>query len=175
MRTMINAITNNDEKAFRSFFSVYHPKIKYFIAGFLNSNEEAEDLTQDTLVKIWQNRHNLGCISNLESYLYCIAKNILFDYIKKNKKMETSNSYDLQYIKDNGVLEEYLQAKELKSIIDYAIEKMPPQRKMIFKMSRLDGISNTEIADKLSISKRTVETHISVALSNIRNVISSYE
>jgi len=69
-------------------------------------------------------------------------------------------------------LEEMVFAKELEELIEVTIKKMPPKRKAIFCMSRKQGLSNDEIAFQLNISKRTVETHISAALTDLRKVIS---
>lgn len=165
----VKALSQGDVKAFDSLFASYFPKIKRFLSGFLDSPEEAEDLAQDVFVKLWQHRSSLIYVDNLNAYLYRIAKNTLYNYLEKNRYAEFSAS--IPEIPTMEMLEEILFAKELEEIIELAIEKMPPQRKTIFTLSRKEGISNEEIANRLQISKRTVETHISAALSDIRKAI----
>lgn len=168
---LLDAISRGDSRAFDSLFITFYPKIECFLAGFLDSKEEAEDLAQDVFVKLWQNRSNLTYIENLNAYLYRIAKNTLFDFIEKSYKIRYSSPSALSDIPTKESLEELLFAEELNELIELTIEQMPPQRKAIFIMSRKEGLSNEEISTRLQISKRTVETHISAALNDIRKVL----
>ena len=72
------------------------------------------------------------------------------------------------------MIEEKIHAEDLELLIVMSIEKMPPQRKTIFKMSRFEHLSNDEIAQQLNISKRTVESHISQAMSDLRKLLVLY-
>ena len=82
-----------------------------------------------------------------------------------------NSKYCLCFSIDGNCIEEELYAKELEFLISVAVEKMPPQRKQIYRMSRVDGLSNDEIAARMSISKRTVENHLTLALADIRKII----
>ncbi|MDR1092079.1 MAG: RNA polymerase sigma-70 factor [Prevotella sp.] len=171
-KSLLEAISKDDPNAFDSLFTAYYPKIKTFLAGFLDSKEEAEDLAQDVFVKLWQNRSILIYVENLNAYLYRMAKNTLFDYIEKSNKIYYSNNITAIFdIPTKETLEELLFAEELNKLIDIVIDKMPTQRKNVFIMSRKEGLLNDEIATRLNISKRTVETHISAALTDIRKII----
>lgn len=167
----LRALSCDDMKAFDAIFIEYFPKIKRFLSGFLDSTD-AEDLSQDLFVKLWQNRSILIGIENLNAYLYRVAKNTLYSYLERTLKAETSPIETYSDISTSEALEETLFAKELEELIDLTIERMPCQRKTIFIMSRKEGLTNQEIAERLTISKRTVETHISAALSDIRKVLS---
>jgi len=169
--SLLHAISRDNTEAFNSIFRIYYPKIRYFLAGFLDSKEEAEDLAQDVFVKLWQNRSNLVYVENINAYLYRIAKNILFDYIEKQQKLKYTKVTNTLEVPSTDALEELLFADELNDLINMAVETMPAQRKNIFILSRREGLSNEKIAQQLGISKRTVETHISAALSDIRKVL----
>lgn len=160
--TLLVNISHGDTKAFESLFMLYFPKLKLFLSGFLDSEAEAEDLAQDIFVKVWQNRYSLGKIENLNAYLYRMAKNTLYTYLDRSFFPEAIPESGYGYI---------LSTEELEELIDVTINKMPPQRKTIFRLSRKQGLSNEEIALQLNISKRTVETHISAALADLRKVI----
>lgn len=165
-------LSNGEVKAFNSLFMLYFPKLKLFLSGFLESDAEAEDLTQDVFVKLWQNRQSLIKVENLNAYLYRIAKNTLYTYLNHSFSPDLIDETNATHIPSIDELEELIFAKELEDLIDVTIEKMPPQRKTIFCLSRKQGLSNEAIALQLNISKRTVETHISAALSDLRKVIS---
>lgn len=164
-------LSNGDTKAFNKLFILYFPKLKLFLSGFLDSHADAEDLAQDVFVKLWQNRLTLTNVDNLNAYLYRIAKNTLYTCIDRSFSPEPITETNLSHIPSIEELEDLIFAKELEELIDITIEKMPPQRKTIFCMSRKQGLNNDTIALQLNISKRTVEAHISAALADLRKVI----
>lgn len=165
-------LSNGDIKAFNALFMLYFPKLKLFLSGFLDNEAEAEDLAQDVFVKLWQNRLSLTKVENLNAYLYRIARNTLYTYLDRSFSPDPITETNSHHIPSIDELEELIFAKELEELIDITIEKMPPQRKTIFCLSRKQGLSNETIALQLNISKRTVETHISAALADLRKVIS---
>lgn len=171
----IEAVSRGDEQAFESLFLHYFPRIKGFISGILQNEEEAEDISQDIFVSMWQNRERLTNIENLNAYLFCVAKNAVYRHIERSLLFRDFQEQQIDHAlftsTDNDSIEEELYAKELDFLISVAVEKMPPQRKQIYKMSRVEGISNDEIAKRLSISKRTVENHLTQALADIRKII----
>lgn len=170
----IEAVSRGDEQAFESLFLHYFPRIKGFISGILQNEEEAEDISQDIFVSMWQNRERLTNIENLNAYLFRIAKNTVFRHIERSllfKDYQQQTEYAAFVSGENDSIEEELYAKELEFLISVAVEKMPPQRKQIYRMSRVAGLSNDDIATRLSISKRTVENHLTLALADIRKII----
>lgn len=171
-RLLLMNLSHGNTRAFEDLFMLYFPKLKLFLSGFLDTEAEAEDLAQDVFVKLWQSRQSLEKVENLNAYLYRIAKNTLYTYLDRSFFPNTISESDLLHIPSVEELEELVFAKELEDLIDVTIEKMPPKRKAIFYMSRKQGLSNEEIALQLNLSKRTVETHISAALADLRKVIS---
>lgn len=171
----IEAVSRGDEQAFESLFLHYFPRIKGFIYGILQNEEEAEDISQDIFVAMWQNKERLTNIENLNAYLFRVAKNTVFRHIERNllfsdyQQQQVDNT--LLGFTNNDNIEEEIYARELEFLISVAVEKMPPQRKQIYRMSRVEGISNDEIATRLSISKRTVENHLTQALADLRKII----
>ena len=107
------------------------------------------------------------------AYIYQTAKHVLYTFLDKKTNTHTVGIDSVQDTPSLEQVEEIVYSHELESLINRAIDNMPPQRKQIFCMSRKQGISNEEISQRLNISKRTVETHISIALATLRKVTSA--
>lgn len=157
---------------FDALFTYYYPQVKSFLTGFIKDGELAADMAQDVFFRIWTNRETVSKVASFKSYLFRIARNMVYDYYdhtlieeKYVSKQRQKNNIYAEFI------EEELYARELSLLLDAAIEKMPAQQKRVFTMSRVEWLSNEEIAKELDISKRTVENHITKALSELRKII----
>ena len=170
-KQLLKAISEGDEKAFKTFFLYYYPRIKGFINGLLQSQEEAEDLSQDIFLTLWNNRSSLHTINNLKPYLFRISKNAVYRHIERTLLFRNYQQKETEkYIPplESNETDDNIHLKELELLV---VEKMPPQRQKIYKMSRESGMNNEEIARELSINKRTVENHLSQALTDIRKAL----
>ncbi len=147
----------------------YFPKVKYFITHLIKSEAIAEELSQDIFVKIWSHKEKFNKVSNFNSYIYRMAKNAVINHFEHQYIEE---NYVQNYILpgETGIEEEYY-AKELELLIQLSINNMPPQRKKIYQMSRIEGLKNEEIAQKLNLSKKTIENHLNLALKEIKKTI----
>jgi RNA polymerase sigma-70 factor (ECF subfamily) len=163
-------------KEFEAFFIKNYPIVKNFACRLLMREQDAEDIAQDIFLKIvnkpgiWQDPEQSG------KYLFTMTKNYIFNIIK-HRKIE--RKYEDLVTAGNPVVEEFgitdkLYAKEMELLVQYAVERMPQQRKDIFKMSRVEGMSNALIAEKTNLSIRTVERHLYLALKDLKKVM-SYE
>lgn len=166
----LEELASDSHKAFEMLFVKYFPKVKYFIAHLIKSEEIAEELSQDIFIRIWINRKNLSHIQSFNSYIYRMAKNAAINHMEHLYVEET-------YLKNyeehkSPTIEEELYAKETELLIQLVVNNMPPQRKRIYEMSRMEGLKNEEIAEQLNLSKKTVENHLNLALKEIRKTIS---
>lgn len=170
---MVRALSQGNQDAFRFLFLSYFPKVKAFITHLLKDEPLAEDLSQDIFVKLWENRDSLGLIQSFDAYVYRMAKNSVINQIKRD-------SYGDKYSKEEYLrvehvsMEEEIFAKEIQLLVELTVNKMPEQRKKIYRMSRVEGLKNDEIADKLNLSKKTIENHLNLALKEIRKTISLF-
>jgi RNA polymerase sigma-70 factor (ECF subfamily) len=167
----LQRLGQGDHASFDALFRLYQPKVKAFLTGFVKDEEDVSDMTQDIFFKIWTKRESISHVSSFKSYLFRMAQNMVYDYFEHNTVKET---YEKE-LSGNAcyaeLTEDDLYAKELELLIDMAVEQMPEQRKRIFKLSRKEGFTNEEIANQLQINKRTVENHITQALSDLRKCI----
>lgn len=170
----LEALRDGNHKAFDDVFIGYYKKIKNFIYGFLKSESDAEELTQDIFVKLWINRTAINPERSFDSFLYTTARNATLNYLK-HKVIENSYAESLPLDEEEyASSDEILFAKEISLLIEMSVERMPAQRKKIYCLSRNEGLSNDEIATHLNISKKTVENQLSMALKELRNVISCF-
>lgn len=169
----LEALRNGDHKAFEHIFVTYYGKIKSFIFGYLKSEEDAEELTEDLFVNLWINHKSIDITKSFSSYLHAIARNAAINFLN-HKHLHNTYLRNIQYTGHSSTSEEELIAKELGLLIDDLVDKMPDQRKQIYLLSRNEGFTNTEIAEKLRTTKRNVESQLSLALKEIRKAISSF-
>lgn len=166
-------IGEQEKKKFEQFFILTFPKVKAFAWKILRSEEDAEDIAQDIFVKLWDNPEIWENKETLDNYIYTMARNQIYNFLK-HQSVELS--YQEKLLQEDSPSFEFdiydkLYAKELQLLIKLSLDNMPEQRRKVFSMSRQDGMSNQEIADRLQLSIRTVERHIYLALQELKKVI----
>lgn len=162
-----------DKTAFESVFTYYYSGLCAFSNHLIDDRDAAEDLVQDFFANFWKQCSGYEIKGSIKSFLFQSIRNSSLDYLKHRKVV---GKYKEQYRFASELATEpfeYAQ-DELQEIINKAIEKLAPRCREIFLMSRFNGFSNQEIAEKLEISKRTVELQISKAIKSLKEVLSSY-
>lgn len=168
--TWLKALHEGDEKAFEKIYLAYYKRTLYFLTGLVKSEEDAKELTQEVFIKLWTNRETIDTNKSTHNYMYTIARNAAFNFLKhKLVEFHYQNEYARKTATETS--EEILFAKETALLIEMTVERMPVQRQRIYKMSRNEGMSNEEIANRLRISKKTVENQLSLALGELKRVI----
>ncbi len=165
------AVSNGDSKAFELLYLHFQPKLLSFINSFIKDMEVSRDMAHDIFLSIWNNRTKLKQVNKFSSYLFKMGKNTVCNYFDHAVVDEKYTKAQLAQPLNTENMEEEIFAKELQSLINITVSQMPAQRKLIYQMSRVEGLSNEEIGDKLGISKRTVENHITAALAELRKVL----
>lgn len=170
LKTLMIQIKRGDKNSFADLYRVYFHRIHSFLQGLLQDRILAEEITQDVFFRLWVNREKLNPEMMLESYLFTIAKNTVINIYKQRSTEQKYLQAQVETM-ETSTTEENLYYKELQKLIDTTVEAMPQQQRIIFRLSRNEGLQNTEIASQLHISKRTVEKHISNALTTLRKTI----
>lgn len=166
MERWLNNLRAGDKKALAYFFDEYYAKVFNFCYSFLRSKEEAEEVTQDVFLKIWNIRGQIDAKRSIDSLLFKIAKNLTLNRIRDNKKLlNMTEVTDSMKIGDS--IMEVMLYREMEDILKKGIEELPERRKMIFELSRFEGLSNKEISAKMNISVNTVEGQIRKAIKQL--------
>ncbi len=159
--------------AFERIFHKYYPMIFRFIQGLLKDEGVAEDIAQEIFTKLWINRFRLAEDTSLKVYLSVLARNEALNVLKSKRVKSIVLQPDVQEPKAAELaVDDWYNYVETSDRLMNDIEAMPPQRRMIFKMSRYENLSNMEIAIRLNLSVRTVEKHIQLALKDLRRSLS---
>ncbi|WP_343306901.1 RNA polymerase sigma-70 factor [Chitinophaga niabensis] len=165
------SIKNGDRKAFDNFYVAYFDRIFVLLLFFSKSREVAQDLSQETFARVWESRASLNPENSLKSYTRRIAKNLLQDYFRKiavrNKHEKNLQAADQV---ENKTMDRVLDS-ELRNLLEEAVKKLPPDKQVIFRMSRYEHLTYAEIAAALNITPKAVERHMARALQYLRTYL----
>ncbi|MGN0048955.1 MAG: RNA polymerase sigma-70 factor [Bacteroides sp.] len=170
-RTLINRLSQGDHAAFNAIFTQAYLKVYSFALGFLKNTFDAEDVAQTVFTNLWVKRQTLDRIINLDSYLFIMTRNAIMNQIISyhNYHLDLSDIDDVA--STDCSIEKDFEAKELQLYIELLVEKMPPQRQQVYRLSREQGKTIAEIAEIMQLKKKTVENHLNLALKEIRKLI----
>lgn len=165
-------IIEQDEHAFRVLYEKYRDHIYGYTMKLCGLPEVASDAVQEVFMKIWVKKDTLNPELSVRSYLYTTTRNYVFDYLRKAVHDQKFREYFLQmYTEDTGVMDDILYTRQLEVIKMNAIAQLPAQRQLIFRMSKVQGCSNQEIADQLGISVNTVRDQLVKASRFVRHYL----
>jgi RNA polymerase sigma-70 factor (ECF subfamily) len=169
-------LRDGSSEAFEKLFHTYGGKLYNFILKLSSGDTYlAEEMVQNTFVKVWEARTSLNPDKSFLSYLCTIAKNKLVNEYEHRTVAYIHREYILTFHSaiDNST-EKETDRNLLEEFIDQLIEKLPPARKQIFILSRKEMLSNKEIAQQLRISESTVQTQLSKAISFMKEHLTKY-
>ena len=174
-------IKKGDESAFEELFRKYFTGLCIYACEFVKRNEVAEEIVEDVFCKIWEKRKSLEVTVSLKSYLYRSVYNTSLNYLKsekhhmKNQDNLADNFENMLPISTPGdITSSSLLSEELEMKIEQAINSLPEKSQIIFRLSRFEGLKYSEIAERLNLSVKTVETQISRVLTKLRIQLKDY-
>lgn len=164
----IEALRQGNEKAFKLIYDRYEKRLFGFIIGYTKEVLETEGIVQETFLKLWSKRETLDSEKSVESYLFKTAYNIYIDkFRRKDSELRMLDSWRYRRIVDSFEEDEEIRQQRIQKI-KLAIDELPKRRKEVFVLSKFRGYNYSEIAEKLGISKKTVQDQIVKAYSSIR-------
>ncbi|MGJ1197214.1 RNA polymerase sigma-70 factor [Sphingobacterium spiritivorum] len=160
----------DDQDAFSMLYSRY--KLALYTHAYQKTAdlEQAKDLVQELFTNLWDRRHALPYILNIQAYLHTILRNRILDYIAHHK-VESKYLDSLQEFINKGhcLTDQQIIEAEFAAYIEQAVNALPPKMREVYTMSRHTPKSHKQIAEELGISEFTVKNHIKAALKIIRS------
>lgn len=169
-KLLIIGLNNDDQFAFKQLYERYAPRLQAFSFKLKLDKEAASEIVQETFIRVWLNRHVIDSNANFAAYLFAIARNLMYDAFRKAAHASKYATLLAQELRLNSA-QDNIPHTELAALIHSAMAELPEKCRQVFKMSRLDGFSNNEIATTLNISKSTVENQLNKALKLIRKYL----
>lgn len=172
---LLEAIREGDETAFEMIFKEYYQSLCRYANSFLSDREEAEEVVQASFIGIWEKRNTLQINTSLKAYLYQAIRNRCLNVIKheKVKQQHAQHQVVMMPNHDEATADTVL-SNELEKKIYLAMQALPEQCRLVFKLSRFEELKYQEIADQLNISVKTVENQIGKALKIMREQLREY-
>lgn len=142
------------------------------VVRLTKSDQFAKDILQDVFMKLWEQRDHLHVIGNIEAWLYRLTENKVIDFLRKIAADTRLRQKVWQQVEQEAnEAEQYLAVKEYNEIIRKAIDQLPPQRKLIYRMNKEEGMDYQQIADELHLSRHTVKNQLFTAMQSVRRFI----
>lgn len=168
-KELIEKLKNGDSFAFEVLFYKYRNKVKGFARNMVPAQIDLEEVVQEVFVKVWMKREMIKPDKDFQAYLFSIAKNLILDYLKSavNRRLYfVEENFQQDMLIEEG--SEITITQEAEDKLMELIDQMPERRREIFKLSRFNGMSYRQIAERLHISENTVDSQIRNALAFLR-------
>jgi len=159
-------VAGGDERAFRRLYFKYHQQLGIHVFRITNSMDLAEEIVQDVFLKIWMSREVLAGVHNFKAYLFVISKNHTLNCLRKLSRERhhlstCEENYMMSLSADSGDSNIY------HSILDEAIDRLPPQQQQVYLLSRHERLRYVEVANRMNISHESVKKYLKIANASI--------
>jgi RNA polymerase sigma-70 factor (family 1) len=169
------ALRTGDRAAFENIYHFFVTRLYAFTRKMVQNEGDAEEIVQEVFVKLWEHRQFLDPDQNIDGYVFRIAKNIVYNKARHQVQELAYSKYLSENEGTGNTTEDQIHYEELGHLLEEAFTTMPPTRKQVFVMSRIEGLSNSEIARRLQTSNSNIENHINKALHDIRRKLERHK
>lgn len=160
----------NQKLSFNEIFTIYRNRVYGYALTICKSDYAAEEVTQEIFIKLWGSLELLDNVLNLDAYIFRVAKNASLNYLRKAAYDSRLLAELLkQSIPEENNVDAFVLTSEYNTLLAEALKSMSPQRRLVYEMSRKQGLTHQEIAEKLDLSQNTVKNHLVSALKIIRD------
>lgn len=163
-KELLISLKQGNREAFAALYKQYWSQVYNFSRLYLTTREAAEEVVQEVFIKVWETRAFIRESDNFKGFLFIITRNLIFNQSRRYFNEDFYKVSVLSALEETYDIEGEIDAKNLREYIDQLIEELPPQRRLVFNLSRKEYKSYKEIALQLNISEKTVERHINEAI-----------
>lgn len=168
-------LKSGDMEAFKTIYREQFPTLFRFAFGILRDKTSAEEITQETLVHLWEIREDLTITFSLKSYLMKAVRNKCIDHLRHKQIVERHAASQLGLsLLTHDITDEFIQFSQLQQALEHALEEIPQEYADAFRKNRFEAMSYQQIAAQAGVSVRTVEYHISKAVGLLRVRLSEF-
>ena len=163
-------VGEHSERAFRMIVNAYQDKVIRFISLFVSSRLECEELASDVFISLWKNKDNLSDISDLDNYIFIVAKNKALNHLRKGKaELIDLDSFQVDAFHNTDTTPEsiYISQEEVE-ILNAAINELPQKTKMAFHLVRENKMKYKDAAEILGVSIKTIEKQVAAAVAKLK-------
>ncbi|WP_187270259.1 RNA polymerase sigma-70 factor [Pontibacter qinzhouensis] len=171
----IGALQQDSVAAFELLYKSYEARLFAFSYKLVQDKEEAAEVVQEVFIKLWEKRHFLDPEQNFDGYLFQIARNLVYNKARRRVYEFAFNKYLAEQEVYATATEDAMAFEEISRLLEEVYNTLPPVRKKVFMMSRIEGLSNSEIAAQLNTSSSNIENHINKAIKAIKEKFKTYE
>lgn len=174
-KELLDRAAHDDEAAFSQLFYAYHNKLGTYVFRLTQSRETAEEIVQDVFLKIWIDRRKLTTIRHFGAYVYVLTRNQTLNCLRRLAKERVRNRKTLENIKAYYTADVAPDtAPNYFSLIDKAVDELPPQQQKVYLLSRRERMKYEEIASYMGISRETVKKYLQLATHFITRYLRSH-
>ncbi len=172
-QSLLDQMQQGNRDAYNQVFIQFYSPLCEYASQFV-TDTDAEELVQDLMLYVWENRKSLTVEKSLKSYLFVAVRNRCYNAIRDHQSKARIHNFLYEKLKDQIEDPDYYMINELAVNLEKAIEELPESYRETFKMSRFGEMSNAAIAEKLDVSVKTVEYRITQSLKIIRVKLKDY-
>lgn len=167
--TLLRQVAGGDEKAFNKIFDLYKGKLYGYLLKITKSPEIAEEIVTDVFVRLWIGKDLLNNIKRLDSFLHKVAYNKAIDFLRTVSRQDKLQKLYIERVEPEPEkqADKLLMDAEARELLQKAIQQLPPKRKLIYTLSRENGLTHAQIAKALNLSSNTVKNSIVSATKSI--------
>lgn len=169
-QTLLRQLRNADPTAFRRVYDRYVQRIYYFAVSLLKSPEAAQQVVHDVFTSLWERRYTLDEEIPLNGYLFTITYGlVLANFRERHSQCQPKEILQRLTTQSGTNTEEEVLYQELELLYQQAVTQLPPRRREIYLLSRHEGFTSQQIADRMNLSTRTIDDHLAQAYSTLGN------
>lgn len=168
--TLLESLRNDSRSALSVIYDLYAKNLLEYVSKATKSKLDAEEIVHDIFLSLWQNRKILSQDTKLSSYLFSIAYRRRIDYFRKMVNAPIFEDYQnfKERFSEHASASAELEYSDFLMLFNSVLDSLPKRLQSVIKLSRINGLTNQEISDKLNISKKTISNALSEGLPLLR-------